>query len=98
MSARACLLATLVILMIGQIGTAGAQLLLEGKIPLGSVSGRIDHLAIDFGGATTGSALVGAIWQAQDDLAFDLAMRGGRTGDRAALEIRAGVTFAFMVR
>ena len=47
MSARACLLATLVILMIGQIGTAGAQLLLEGKIPLGSVSGRIDHLAID---------------------------------------------------
>src|SRR5215469_4486455 len=51
----------------------------------------------DFGGATTGSALVGAIWQAQDNLAFDLAMRGGRTNDHTLGEIRAGLTFSFAV-
>jgi len=45
--ARVCLLATLVILMLCHVGMADPQLLLEGKIPLGSVSGRIDHLAID---------------------------------------------------
>src|SRR5215472_5345243 len=33
--------------MLCHVGMADPQLLLEGKIPLGSVSGRIDHLAID---------------------------------------------------
>ena len=31
----------------GQAQTAGAPLILEAKIPLGEVSGRIDHLAVD---------------------------------------------------
>lgn len=45
----------------------------------------------------TRSALVGAIWQVQDNIAVDLAVRGARVNDHTAGEIRAGVTFAFGV-
>ena len=48
MLARAILL--IVMMMVpaaGEAQTAGAPLVLEVKIPLGEVSGRIDHLAID---------------------------------------------------
>jgi hypothetical protein len=45
----------------------------------------------------TGSALVGAIWQVQDNIAVDFAVRGACINDRTAGEIRAGVTFAFGV-
>jgi hypothetical protein len=47
------------------------------------------------------SALVGAIWQANDDLSFDVAFRhaivndAGASGWHPVDEIRAGVTFAF---
>jgi hypothetical protein len=47
------------------------------------------------------SALVGAIWQVNDDLSFDVAFRhaivndAGTTGWHPVDEIRAGVTFAF---
>ena len=43
------------------------------------------------------SALVGAIWQVRDDLAFDIGLRGGRVNDHALAEIRAGLTFNFAV-
>jgi hypothetical protein len=43
----------------------------------------------------TGSALVGAIWQVQDNIAVDFGLRGARTNGQTAGEIRAGVTFAF---
>jgi hypothetical protein len=43
------------------------------------------------------SALVGAIWQVQDNIAVDFAVRGARINDHTAGEIRAGVTFAFGV-
>jgi hypothetical protein len=55
----------------------------------------------EIGVARTLSALVGAIWQVNDDLAFDLAVRhaivndAGTTGWHPVDEIRAGVTFAF---
>jgi hypothetical protein len=46
----------------------------------------------------TRSALVGTIWQVQDNIAVDFAVRGARVkGDHTAGEIRAGVTFAFGV-
>ena len=53
--------------------TAGTPLSLEGKIPLGAVSGRIDHLGIDESGsgcllpssATTASGW--SIWQPASD-------------------------------
>jgi len=45
----------------------------------------------------TGSALVGAIWQVQDNIAVDVGLRGARINGQTAGEIRAGVTFAFGV-
>ena len=45
----------------------------------------------------TRSALIGAIWQVQDNIAVDFAVRGARVSDHTAGEIRAGVTFAFGV-
>src|SRR6266481_4954295 len=49
---RMCARAILQIVMVmvpaaGEAQTAGAPLVLEGKIPLGEVGGRIDHLAVD---------------------------------------------------
>jgi hypothetical protein len=51
----------------------------------------------DVGQFQTRSALVGAIWQVQDNIAVDFAVRGARVNDHTAGEIRAGVTFAFGV-
>ena len=45
----------------------------------------------------TRSALVGAIWQVKDDLAFDAAYRYAEVNGHAVNEIRAGLTFAFKV-
>jgi len=45
----------------------------------------------------TGSALVGTIWQVQDNIAVDFGLRGARINGQTAGEIRAGVTFAFGV-
>jgi hypothetical protein len=52
----------------------------------------------DFAATTTRSALVGAIWQLRDDVAVDFGLRGARSGDHTAGEIRLGVTFAFAAR
>jgi hypothetical protein len=49
----------------------------------------------DFGGAETGSLLVGAIWQVRDNVAFDVGLRGGWINDQPLREVRAGVTFGF---
>jgi hypothetical protein len=51
----------------------------------------------DVGQFQTRSALIGAIWQVQDNIAVDFALRGTRVNDHTAGEIRAGVTFAFGV-
>ena len=45
----------------------------------------------------TRSALIGAIWQVQDNIAVDFGLRGARVNDHTMGEIRAGVTFAFGV-
>ncbi len=45
----------------------------------------------------TRSALIGAIWQVQDNIAVDLGLRGAHVNDHTVGEIRAGVTFAFGV-
>ena len=46
----------------------------------------------------TSSALIGAIWQVQDNIAVDFGLRGAHVNDHTVGEIRAGVTFAFGVR
>ena len=43
----------------------------------------------------TFSALVGAIWQARDNLAFDVGLRYAAVDGRPVTEVRAGVTFGF---
>jgi hypothetical protein len=51
----------------------------------------------DVGLFRTRSALIGAIWQVQDNIAVDLGLRGAHVNDHTVGEIRAGVTFAFGV-
>jgi hypothetical protein len=51
----------------------------------------------NIGQSRTRSALVGGIWQVQENIAVDFAVRGARLNDHTAGEIRAGVTFAFGV-
>jgi hypothetical protein len=51
----------------------------------------------DVGLLQTRSALIGAIWQVQDNVAVDFGLRGAHVNDHTAGEIRAGVTFAFGV-
>ena len=45
----------------------------------------------------TRSALIGAIWQVQDNIAVDFGLRGARVNNETVGQIRAGVTFAFGV-
>jgi hypothetical protein len=52
----------------------------------------------DFGGVTTTSALVGAIWQVRDNIAFDVGLRGAQVNDQPLREVRFGVTFGFPLR
>ena len=47
---------------------------------------------------TAGSALVGAIWQVRDNVAFDIGLRAGRIDDQPLREVRFGVTFGLPVR
>jgi hypothetical protein len=51
----------------------------------------------DVGLFRTRSALIGAIWQVQDNIAVDFGVRGARVNDHTVGEIRAGLTFAFGV-
>ena len=51
----------------------------------------------DLGQFRTRSALIGAIWQVQDNIAVDVGLRGAHVNDHTAGQIRAGVTFAFGV-
>lgn len=44
------------------------------------------------------SALAGVIWQARDNLAFDLAVREAWVNGRPETQLRAGVTFAFAAK
>jgi len=50
-----------------------------------------------FGQAKTASALIGLIWQVNDKLAFDLAVRQALTNGRPVNELRAGLTFGFQL-
>ena len=49
----------------------------------------------EIGGSHTVSALVGAIWQARENLSFDVGIRHALTDGRPVDEFRAGVTFGF---
>jgi hypothetical protein len=51
----------------------------------------------DVGLFRTRSALIGAIWQVQDNIAVDLGLRGAHVNDHTVGQIHAGVTFAFGV-
>jgi hypothetical protein len=52
----------------------------------------------DFGRLTTSSALLGAIWQAREDLSIDAGLRHARVNNRSLDELRVGLTFGFAVR
>jgi hypothetical protein len=47
----------------------------------------------EWGVAETVSGLAGAIWQINDKLAFDIALRDARVNGHTVNELRAGVTF-----
>jgi hypothetical protein len=49
----------------------------------------------EFGVAQTVSGLVGAIWQVNDKLSFDVGLRHAFTNGRPVNEVRAGVTVGF---
>lgn len=49
----------------------------------------------EFGQFETVSGLVGLIWQMNEDVAFDLAVRHAITNKRPVDELRAGLTFGF---
>ena len=51
----------------------------------------------DFGKFRTTSALIGAIWQVRDNLAFDIGLRRASINQHTADELRAGLTFSFPV-
>jgi hypothetical protein len=51
-----------------------------------------------FGQFDTVSALVGLIWQAREDLSFDVGLRHALTNGRPVNEVRAGLTFSFPLR
>ena len=52
----------------------------------------------DFGGLTTTSGLIGAIWQVRENLSLDFGLRRGRANDQTVNEVRAGLTFSFPLR
>jgi hypothetical protein len=52
----------------------------------------------DFGGFTTTSGLIGAIWQVRRNLSFDGALRHASVNDHTLDEVRAGLTFSFPLR
>lgn len=49
----------------------------------------------EFGQANTISALIGAVWQVRENLAFDIGLRHALTNGRAVNAIRGGLTFGF---
>ena len=49
----------------------------------------------EFGHAQTAPALVGLIWQVQEKLALDLAVREAVMSGQSVNEIRAGLTYSF---
>ena len=51
----------------------------------------------EFGEFETFSGLVGLIWQVNEDLAVDVGLRHALTNARPVNELRAGVTFGFML-
>ncbi len=52
----------------------------------------------EFGMTEVVAGLVGVIWEAKDDLAFDFAVRQADVNGQPETEIRLGLTFAFSVR
>ena len=49
-------------------------------------------------GGYANSALIGVIWQARENLAFDFAIRGGRTDSEELREVRLGLTWGFSTK
>jgi hypothetical protein len=52
-------------------------------------------LARELGEATAASGLAGIVWEARDDLSFDLAFRYERDDGSDVREVRAGLTWSF---
>ena len=71
-----------------------------GVIVEGPYAWRIRPVAEIFGDKASGSSgvtsgLVGAIWRASDNLAFDLGVRAARAGSESIRELRLGLTWSF---
>jgi hypothetical protein len=49
----------------------------------------------EFGQSETISGLIGLIWQARDNLSFDVGLRHALTNGHSVNEVRAGLTFGF---
>ena len=50
------------------------------------------------GGPRTGSALLGTIWRARDDLTLDVGLRYAHVGEETVREVRLGLTWTFSYR
>ena len=49
-------------------------------------------------GSSTNSALAGLIWRKQENLSFDFAVRAARSDDQNIYEVRAGLTWGFLIK
>ncbi|HEY6461763.1 MAG TPA: hypothetical protein VIY73_16470 [Polyangiaceae bacterium] len=73
--------------------------ILEG--PLDAAVRPVSELYVDHefvANVTTWSALLGAIWRANDDVDLDVGLREARVGDERATEVRVGLTWRIAVR
>jgi hypothetical protein len=74
-----------------------ASLILEGPAVAGVRPVAEPLVSHDVAGPTVYSLLAGAIWQASDDLALDVATRGGLEDGAGVVEVRVGLTWSLPV-
>jgi hypothetical protein len=81
-----------------QHGELFLDTIIEGPIKW-KIRPVVELYADSIGGeAQTYSALLGAIWQVRDNLAFDVALRHASVNGQPVDELRAGVTFGFSLQ
>ena len=84
------------------LGAGLQEVVVVGAIVEGPFKWKVRPVAEFFyeeeiGQTTTISGLVGAIWQVDDKLSFDVAYRHALVNSRPVDEVRAGLTFGFTV-
>ena len=76
----------------------GLGLILEGPARYGVRPALEGTLVREIDEETKRGVLAGLVWEASDDLAFDLGFRFAREGDASVREIRAGLTWSFELK